>query len=133
MRKEAKPCDQNHFDQLAMRERCNVLRMNAATEDCGFVYGGIVKRNGLLKVGMSWGCPLCRMDGQRLLYRGIAWSEDALHHEKQVLWSLGMPLIGREHFDDAEGRLKFLFEQGLLNDYWEKSMELEIEIAMKIG
>lgn len=96
----------------------------------GFVYAGISKNDGLLKVGMSHRqCPLCRMDQNRLTYKGLCWSLSAFEHEQRVLASLGDPVRGWEWFGDPDGRLEFMFRHHLLNDV----AELNVTFAKMWG
>lgn len=81
--------------------------------NCGFVYAGT--DGSLLKVGMSRGCPICRMQKQKLFPLAVAWSLSVFEHEQRVIASQGMPVKKREWFDNPEVRVNWLVENRMLN------------------
>lgn len=81
----------------------------------GFVYAG-VNCDGLLKIGKTQSCPLCRMAAQRLKPVGLMFCGDeiggALAVERAIRQHLGEALVGRETY--GIGALSVLLSAGLM-------------------
>lgn len=82
----------------------------------GWCYGGIERKTGFLKVGMTKWCPICRMMQIRVSPRALCYSDQCQEHEQNMLRALGEPAKGREWFDEGEHRLAWLLEHDCLND-----------------
>jgi hypothetical protein len=97
----------------------------------GFCYAG--QLGGLLKIGMTRRCPLCRMQQQRLAFLGIVYSDEPEIHEHRIIKALGDPVQGREWFSDPKSRFAFLVEHRFMHDVYEKNFEINLEYAMRHG
>lgn len=107
---------------------------------CGLVLGTIREMSGTqgwfyagkigseLKIGITKGCPFCRMDQQYLHYLGIAFSEDCLTHESRMKKALGKPSHGKEYFSDWQGRFDWL----RCNRYIRSIEDVTIDLAREL-
>ena len=93
----------------------------------GWFYAGRIGSE--LKIGVTQGCPFCRMDQQYLSYLGIAFSDDCYAHESRMKRALGKPSHGNEYFSNWECRFQWLCE----NRFVRSILEIEVELARKFG
>ena len=117
------------------------LHDNVSTAIVGLVLGALSEMSGRqgwfyagrigseLKIGVTQGCPFCRMDQQYLNYLGIAFSDDCYIHEARMKRALGEPSHGKEYFSDWENRFDWLCENRLVRSI----LEIETELARKFG
>jgi hypothetical protein len=91
----------------------------------GWFYAG--KLGTELKIGITKGCPFCRMDHQRLHPLGIAFSEDCKSHETNMKRALGQPSYGAEFFPDCDERFTWMVCNGFINEL--SALELRVDEA----
>lgn len=89
-----------------------VTEMQSGRE--GWFYAGRI--GSLLKIGITKGCPFCRMDQQRLDPLGLAWSDDCERHESNMKRALGKPERGKEFFSECDSRFAWMALHGYIND-----------------
>jgi hypothetical protein len=82
----------------------------------GWFYAG--RLGSEIKIGITKGCPFCRMDHQSLHPLGLAFSEDCAMHEAGMKRALGKPSHGAEFFPDCDERFAWMVEKGFINDLW---------------
>jgi hypothetical protein len=82
----------------------------------GWFYAG--RLGSELKIGITKGCPFCRMDHQCLEPLGLAFSEDCKRHEADMKRALGEPSHGAEFFPDYGSRFAWMVEHGFINELW---------------
>lgn len=90
----------------------------------GWFYAG--RLGSELKIGITKGCPFCRMDHQSLDPLGLAFSDDCRRHEAEMKRALGTPSHGAEFFSDWEKRFEWLVRRGYINTLWSIASRLAL-------
>lgn len=93
----------------------------------GWFYAGRI--GSCLKIGITKGCPFCRMDHQSLEPLGLAWSDDCKRHESDMKRALGTPAHGAEFFSDYADRFAWMVDRGYINELW----TIASRLALKCG
>lgn len=93
----------------------------------GWFYAGSL--GSVLKIGITKGCPFCRMDRQSLDPLGLAWSDDCKRHESHMKRALGEPAHGAEFFSDCDDRFAWMVSRGYINELW----TIASRLALKCG
>lgn len=91
----------------------------------GWFYAGRLGTE--LKIGITKGCPFCRMNHQSLYPLGLAFSDDCKRHEKNMKRVLGKPSHGAEFFSECDDRFEWMVSKGFINTIWTIAERLALQ------
>ena len=93
----------------------------------GWFYAG--RLGSVLKIGITQGCPFCRMNQQHIRPLGLKFCDNCRLYEKNIKLLLGKPLFGAEFFDEGKHRFRWMVSRG----YIETLRSIENRIALATG
>jgi hypothetical protein len=97
----------------------------------GWFYAG--RLGSELKIGITKGCPFCRMDHQSLHPLGLAFSQNCKMHESSMKRALGTPSHGAEFFSDCDDRFTWMVHKRFINELGELERKIVYPLVKRTG